>query len=156
ILLLSSVRVKEKSAGFIVFLREDGNLKYLLLKIGGRLDFPKGNVEENEDELSAALRELKEESGVEKIRVLPGFRKVINYYYRRSDGALVSKTLILFLGEAMNKNVSVSWEHEGFEWLSLSEALDRIKYAGYKDVLKEAEEFINRRIKSSLEKWFSS
>ncbi|MBO3839609.1 MAG: NUDIX domain-containing protein [Thermoproteota archaeon] len=153
---MSSIRVKEKSAGFIVFTREDDCLKYLFLKIGGRLDFPKGNIEENEDELSAALRELKEESGIEKIRVLPGFRKVLNYYYKRSDGALVSKTLILFLGEALDKNVSLSWEHESFEWLSLSEALSRIKYAGYKEILKEAEEFVNKQIGSSLGKWFSS
>jgi len=148
--------VKEKSAGFIVFTRENDCLKYLFLKVGGRLDFPKGNIEENEDELSAALRELKEESGIEKIRILPGFRKVLNYYYKRSDGALVSKTLILFLGEALDKNVSVSWEHESFEWLSLSEALSRIKYAGYKEILKEAEEFVNKQIGSSLGKWFSN
>ncbi|MEM2737324.1 MAG: NUDIX domain-containing protein [Thermoproteota archaeon] len=153
---MSSIRVKEKSAGFIVFTRENDCLKYLFLKVGGRLDFPKGNIEENEDELSAALRELKEESGIEKIRILPGFRKVLNYYYKRSDGALVSKTLILFLGEALDKNVSVSWEHESFEWLSLSEALSRIKYAGYKEILKEAEEFVNKQIGSSLGKWFSS
>ncbi|MBO3769155.1 MAG: NUDIX domain-containing protein [Candidatus Brockarchaeota archaeon] len=153
---MSSIRVKEKSAGFIVFTRENDCLKYLFLKVGGRLDFPKGNIEENEDELSAALRELKEESGIEKIRILPGFRKVLNYYYKRSDGALVSKTLILFLGEALDKNVSVSWEHESFEWLSLSEALSRIKYAGYKEILKEAEEFVNKQIGSSLGKWFSN
>lgn len=154
--MLTNVKVKEKSAGFIVFTRENNNLKYLFLKVGGRLDFPKGNIEEDEDELSAALRELKEESGIDKIRVLPGFRKVLNYYYKRSDGALVIKTLILFLGEALDKNVSLSWEHEGFEWLSLSEALDRIKYASYRGVLKEAEEFINRQIRSSLGRWFSN
>lgn len=153
---MTNVKVKEKSAGFIVFTRENNNLKYLFLKVGGRLDFPKGNIEEDEDELSAALRELKEESGIDKIRVLPGFRKVLNYYYKRSDGALVIKTLILFLGEALDKNVSLSWEHEGFEWLSLSEALDRIKYASYRGVLKEAEEFINRQIRSSLGRWFSN
>lgn len=154
--MLTKVKVKEKSAGFIVFTRENNNLKYLFLKVGGRLDFPKGNIEEDEDELSAALRELKEESGIEKIRVLPGFRKVLNYYYKRNDGTLVSKTLILFLGEALDENVSISWEHEGFEWLNLSEALSMIKHAGYKEILKEAEEFINRQIKSSLGRWFSS
>lgn len=151
---MSRVRAREKSAGFIVFTREDDTLKYLFLKIGGRLDFPKGNIEENEDELSAALRELKEESGLEKVRILPGFRKVLNYYYKRGDGTLVSKMLILFLGEALEKNVSVSWEHEGFEWLSLSEALSRIKYAGYRGVLEEAEKFIIERMRGSLGKWF--
>jgi len=62
--MLSGSRVREKSAGFIVFKKDDGLFKYLFLRVSGRLDFPKGNIEEDEDELSAALRELKEESRV--------------------------------------------------------------------------------------------
>ncbi|MGB9718095.1 MAG: bis(5'-nucleosyl)-tetraphosphatase [Thermoproteota archaeon] len=151
---MASTRVKEKSAGFIVFAKENGELKYLFLKVGERLDFPKGNIEENEDELSAALRELREESGIARIRVIPGFRKVLNYYYKRNDGTLVSKTLVLFLGEALEKNVSISWEHEGFEWLSLEDAVARIKYPRYKEVLKEVEEFILRKTGGSLGRWF--
>ncbi|MBO3832671.1 MAG: NUDIX domain-containing protein [Candidatus Brockarchaeota archaeon] len=146
--------MKEKSAGFIVFTKENSEVKYLFLKVRGRLDFPKGNIDEAEDELAAALRELREESGIDKIRVIPGFRKVLNYYYRRNDSTLVSKTLILFLGEALEKNVSISWEHEGFEWLSLDEAIMRIKYPRYKEVLKEAEEFRVRKTEGSLGKWF--
>lgn len=151
---MSTTRVKEKSAGFIVFTRDNDEVKYLFLKVGERLDFPKGNIEENEDELSAALRELKEESGIARIRVIPGFRKVLNYYYKRNEGTLVSKTLVLFLGEALDKNVSISWEHEGFEWLSLEEAAARIKYPRYKEVLKEVEEFISRKTVGSLGRWF--
>lgn len=143
----------EKSAGFIVFTKEDGEAKYLFLKVKGRLDFPKGNVEGDEDELSTALRELKEESGIEKIRVIPGFRRVLNYYYKRNDGTLVSKTLVLFLGEALRKDVSISQEHEDFEWLSFDEALTRIRYPQYKDVLREAEEFRMKSDEISLAKW---
>ncbi|MBO3797696.1 MAG: NUDIX domain-containing protein [Thermoproteota archaeon] len=153
---MSSPRMKEKSAGFIVFTRENSEVKYLFLKVGGRLDFPKGNIEEAEDELTAALRELKEESGIDKIRVIPGFRKVLNYYYRRDDGTLVSKTLVLFLGEALGKNVSVSWEHEGFEWLSLGEAIMRIKYPLYREVLKEAEQYRVRKMEGGLGRWFGN
>jgi len=150
---LSGPRIREKSAGFIVFMNENGEAKYLFLKVGGRLDFPKGNVEEDEDELSAALRELREESGIRKIRVISGFRRVLNYYYKRDDGTLVSKTLVLFLGEALEKDVSISWEHEDFEWISLREAITRIKYPRYKEVLKEAEESRVRETKGSLGKW---
>ncbi len=153
---MSSPRIKEKSAGFIVFTRENNEVKYLFLKVGGRLDFPKGNIEEDENELTAALRELKEESGLDKIRVIPGFRKVLNYYYRRDEGTLVSKTLVLFLGEAFGKNVSISWEHEGFEWLSLEEAIMRIKYPRYREVLKEAEQHRVRKTKSGLGRWFGN
>lgn len=144
-------RVKEKSAGFILFREEMGKAKYLFLKFGKRLDVPKGIIEENEDELSAALRELSEESGIDKVKVIPGFRKVLNYYYRKGDGTLVSKTLVLFLGEALEDRVSISWEHEGFEWLSFEEAIK--KSAHYRKVLEEAEEYRVKLTKSSLGKW---
>lgn|GEM_PF-706764 len=150
---MSNLRVTEKSAGFIVFTKENDEARYLFLKVGGKLDFPKGNIEEDEDELSAALRELKEESGIVKIKIIPHFRRVLNYYYRRGDGALVSKTLILFLGEALEKKVSTSWEHEGFEWLSFEEAVERIKYHGYRKILEEAEEYRAKTAQESLGRW---
>jgi DNA polymerase len=143
----------EKSAGFIVFTQEGGRVKYLFLKVGGRLDFPKGNIEKDEDELSAALRELKEEGGIAKVKIIPGFRRVLNYYYKRGDGALVSKTLILFLGEASGKEVSTSWEHEGFEWLSFEEAVKKIKYHSYRKALEEAEEHRVKMVQGSLGRW---
>lgn len=152
---MSSPKAIEKSAGFIVFKEEGGKAKYLFLKVGGRLDFPKGNIEKDEDELSAALRELKEESGMAKVRIIPGFRRVLNYYYRRKDGALVSKTLILFLGEALGKEVSTSWEHEGFEWLDFEDAVKRIKYHGYKKVLEEAEAHRVKTAQKSLGRWIN-
>lgn len=150
---MSNPRVTEKSAGFIVFTKEGGKVKYLFLKVGGRLDFPKGNIEEDEDEFSAALRELKEESGIASVKIVPGFKRVLNYYYRRGDGALVNKTLILFLGEALEKKVSTSWEHEGFEWLGLEEAVKRIKYHGYRKVLEEAEEYRVKMARGGLGRW---
>lgn len=143
----------EKSAGFIVFAEGNEEVKYLFLKVGGRLDFPKGNIEEDEDELSAALRELKEESGIAKVKIVPGFKRVLNYYYRRGDGTLVSKTLILFLGETLEKSVSTSWEHEGFEWLGLEEAVERIKYHGYRKVLEEAEKYRVKMVQGGLGRW---
>ncbi|MEM2089165.1 MAG: NUDIX domain-containing protein [Thermoproteota archaeon] len=152
---MSSPKTIERSAGFIVFKEEGGGVKYLFLRVSGRLDFPKGNIEKDEDELSAALRELKEESGIAKVRIIPGFRRVLNYYYRRGGGTLVSKTLILFLGEALGKEVSTSWEHEGFEWLSFEDAVKKIKYHGYRKILEEAEEHRVKMVQGSLGRWIN-
>ncbi|MGQ9479037.1 MAG: bis(5'-nucleosyl)-tetraphosphatase [Thermoproteota archaeon] len=151
---MSNHREKEKSAGFIIFRRDEDGIRYLFLKVDDRLDFPKGLMEEGEDELSAALRELREESGISRVRVIPGFRKVLNYYYRRSGGVLVSKKLVVFLGEALESKVSVSWEHTGFEWLSLEDALRRIKYPSYREALREADDYMSR-LMSGLGKWIS-
>jgi len=69
---------KERSAGFVVFTeREDGKRLYLLLHYpSGHWDFPKGHVEEGESEIRAALRELREETGLTDVEVVFGFRDV--------------------------------------------------------------------------------
>ncbi len=69
---------RELSAGAIVFRREK-EIKYLLLykeasnNYKESWDFPKGNVEKDEDEIETAKREVKEEAGIEDINLIKGF-----------------------------------------------------------------------------------
>lgn len=55
----------EFSAGGIVFRKNDGNLEILLIRVKNRWSFPKGNIEKGEPKDQAALREVKEETGVD-------------------------------------------------------------------------------------------
>jgi 8-oxo-dGTP pyrophosphatase MutT (NUDIX family) len=66
----------ERSAGVIVFREGRAGREYLLLRSasGGHWGFPKGRVEPHEDEISAALRELQEETGL-SVEILPAFAK---------------------------------------------------------------------------------
>ena len=55
----------EYSAGAVVFKRERGKLKYLLIKsFTGVFGFPKGHIEAGETEQEAAVREVFEETGI--------------------------------------------------------------------------------------------
>src|SRR3989338_4000040 len=78
---------KEKSCGAIVFKRQkDGSVKYLLLHYeAGHWDFPKGNHEKNEKEEMTAAREIKEETGIEDIEFVDGFREEIKYFYKKGE-----------------------------------------------------------------------
>ena len=74
--------ITESSAGFILISDnfDNSDPSVLLLHYNsGHWDFPKGNIENNETEIQAATRELKEETGIESFTLLPGFRHVLNY-----------------------------------------------------------------------------
>ncbi len=56
----------EFSAGGVVYRKgEDEDLEILLIRVRNRWSFPKGNIERGEPRDKAALREVKEETGVD-------------------------------------------------------------------------------------------
>lgn len=145
----------EKSAGAIIFYREkDGTLKYLLLnKEADAWHFPKGLIEKGETETAAARREIKEEAGLNKIKIIPDFKTWEKFFFKvkypyqlergLKKGQTVMKVVIYFLFQALTKDVKVSFEHQGFEWLSFDEAFERLKkYKNSQEILKKAHEFL--------------
>ena len=59
---------RETSAGAVLF-RRDGNTPLFLLLhyTAGHWDFPKGNVEEGEEDRATVTREIKEETGIASV-----------------------------------------------------------------------------------------
>ena len=131
----------EKSAGAVVFRDTAGGRRYLLLQNAGRWDFPKGGVEKGESELQTVVREVSEETGVKDLEMVHGFRKVIEYFYRR-EGKNIHKQVVYLLGRTKEERVRISFEHQGFGWFSYEEAVDRASYDNSKMTLREAEEYI--------------
>ncbi|MCQ5362959.1 MAG: NUDIX domain-containing protein [Candidatus Methanomethylicia archaeon] len=130
----------EKSAGFLVFFR-DGKIRYLFLKKKGKYDIPKGLQQPGEDELTTALRELGEETGLIKIKVIPFFKKTIEYFYRWK-GMTIKKKVVYFLGETESDQVKISAEHDGYVWMTKEEILSKIAYRNLKELVEEADRFI--------------
>lgn len=136
--------LEETSAGAIVIHRSDGTVKYLILHYpAGHWDFPKGNVEKGESDLDAAIREISEETGLTDLKIINGFKKRIQYYYKRGD-QLVKKTVTFYLAESKTKDVKLSYEHQGYIWLPIDEALAKVTYQNARNVLKEAHQFLTQ------------
>lgn len=114
---------------------------YLLLQNGGRWDFPKGGVEKGESELQTVVREVEEETGLKDLKIIPGFRKVIEYFYRR-ERKNVHKQVVYLLAKTQDDKVKISFEHQGFGWFPFREALERASYNNSKVTLAEAEKFV--------------
>ncbi|RLG58590.1 MAG: diadenosine tetraphosphate hydrolase [Candidatus Hydrothermarchaeota archaeon] len=131
----------EKSAGVIIF-RSDEEIKYLLLKYGyGHWDFVKGNIEKGENEIETIIRETKEETGIEDLKFLKGFKEKISYFYRKGKD-LVYKEVVFYLAETKEKKVRLSYEHEDYCWLPFEKALEKITFNNSKKLLKKANSYL--------------
>ena len=129
-----------RSAGFVIFRRSaDNGLEYLLLDYGRHWDFTKGHVEKGEDDLAAAIRELKEETSLQNPTPTPGFHHEINYYFRDRRHQLVHKTVIFFLAEVGHGQVRLSDEHVGSAYLPFDAAMKRLTYASSREILRLAQ-----------------
>ena len=136
-----------KSCGVIVFRREP-EPSFLLLRHPDRYDLPKGHVKEGESELACAMREMTEETGLpaEAVRIEEGFRFTTTYHprYRRHGGAVVEKTVVIFLGWLGEPRPIAVSEHGGFEWMRWQPP-HRIEPKTVDQVLAQVEEFFRSR-----------
>jgi bis(5'-nucleosidyl)-tetraphosphatase len=137
----SKKRLEERSAGAVVFRRTPGGAKYLLLRYpAGHWDLPKGNIEKGEEPIQTMVREVKEETGIVDLRVIPGYERKIEYFYRR-DGKKVHKTVVFFLAETMVEKVTISFEHQDYGWFDYSEAIKTVTYPNARRLIREGEAF---------------
>lgn len=130
---------RERSAGIVLYRdTPGGNRLFLLLDYGRHWDYPKGHVERGEDDITAALRELEEETGIREARLVHGFSHEIVYCFRTPGGKIVRKSVVFFLASTATTQVQLSEEHVGFDWLNAEDAEARLKYPTAKRVLRAA------------------
>lgn len=137
-------RVKERSAGAVVFTPTATGPEYLLLRYGGgNWGFPKGHVEAGETDIQAAQREVAEETGIpiERQLLIAGFEDDTDYRFRRGH-VLVEKDVRFYLIESTTREVKISHEHSGYAWLPYDAALARVSFEGPRRILQGAHSFI--------------
>ncbi len=122
---------REFSAGIIIFRRTKEGPKFLLLYHGGPYwNFPKGKLE-GETNFKAALREVKEETGIKQDEL--GFKswfKVEDRFTYTRDKERIFKVVTYYLAETKQKEVKVKIvpdthegeQHEGYGWFLYRDA----------------------------------
>lgn len=129
---------KEKSCGNIVFKKENGVLKVLLIHHNlGHYGMPKGHVELGETEEETALREVFEETGISSY-IIDGFREMITYSPKEN----VIKDVIYFVGETNDFETTpqISEVSEAF-FTETSKAVELVTHEEEKKILERAIEF---------------
>ncbi len=143
----------EKSAGVIIFRREKDGIYYLLLHYpsGARAkkdywDFPKGHIEEGEQEIETAEREAEEETGIKDLKFISGFREQMSYFFK-FKGETVFKTVVFYLAETKTDAATISFEHVGHKWLLFEAAQECLTFKNAKEMLAKAHQFLNGKQK---------
>ena len=128
----------ERSAGVVLFRETPAGRLFLLLDYGRHWEYPKGHLEHGEDDLTAARRELHEETGICNAQFLPDFSHEITYLLRHPKRGKIRKTVHFFLASTNCDTVMLSHEHVGCAWLSGEAALSRVTYPTAREVLLAA------------------
>lgn len=144
----------QKSCGIVpVHVTDAGALRFLLLHSGlvrnprATWEFPKGAVEAGETEIQTALRECSEETGLTQVRLVPGYRALDSYVFRR-DGNKIRKRVVYFLAlvldpsglkpEPDGREHTLDEDGRWFRWLDFHDAGQTLYHMGQRSVLASA------------------
>ncbi|HEY3264291.1 MAG TPA: NUDIX hydrolase [Actinomycetota bacterium] len=132
---------REVSAGGVVYRRAENDIAIALASRRTRRGqlawgLPKGGIEPDEDERGAAVREVREETGLEaEIEADLG---QIRYFYVW-EGVRVRKAVHFFLMRATGGDVTLhDHEMEEVRWFPLAAALRKAAYKGEREILERA------------------
>lgn len=130
---------RETSTGALVYKKENGEIKYLLIMLlRGNWGFPKGHVEGKETEKETALREIKEETGLDVV-FYKDFKEKVQYF----PAPFIFKSVVYFLAKATNNKVEIQDDEVlEYKWVNFEEASKLIMYKVQKNILKKANDIL--------------
>ena len=122
---------KEKSCGCIII--KNGKVLLVYEKNRNFWGFPKGHVEKGETEIETALREVKEEVGLD-VDIDVEKRYTLNYIIRNE----IDKTTVLYIAKPKNEKLVVQEnEIENVKWCDFKEALNTLTFDNWKELFRE-------------------
>lgn len=131
----------ERSCGAVVISGEEKK-KVLLIKNkrSAHWGFPKGHIEKGETQEETAIRETKEETGLD-IEIIDGFSCKSEYTIQ----GRVEKAVIIFLAKAQTTDVTVQEEEiDEYIWADFDSALKMLRFDNDKSILTKAIAFLDR------------
>ena len=128
---------KEKSCGCIII--KDKKVLLVYEKNRNFWGFPKGHMEDGETEIETALREVKEEVGLD-VEIDKKRRYTLNYVINNE----IDKTTVLYIAKAKKEKIIMQEsEIENTKWCSFEEALNMLTFDDWKEMFKKVIDDIN-------------
>lgn len=133
--------VREISSGGVIFRRRGGNVEVALIRVRDRWGLPKGKVEEGEGLEDTALREVREETGLEG-KIVAKLGDITYWYSNKTRGGepvRIFKRVYFYLLRFLAGDVS-RHDHEVEEvgWFPIEEAEGQISYRTERDIINKA------------------
>ena len=140
---------RETSAGGVVYRQQAGAPLFLVIRDSySNWGFPKGHLETGERAEDAALREVREETGLGGLE-LRGAIETIDWYFR-FRGRLIHKVCHFYLMETHESETAPQMA-EGItacKWVPYDEAVSLVSYANARQVLSRARAMIGEGVAS--------
>lgn len=128
---------KEKSCGCIIL--KDDKILLVYEKNANYWGFPKGHIEEGETEIQTALREIKEEVGLD-VKIDETKRYTLNYIIDDE----IDKTSVFYIARPINTNIKKQEsEIESVKWCNYHKAIEILTFENSKELLKKVMKDLN-------------
>ena len=140
--------VRETSAGGVIYRNQQGQVETALIHVGKRWGLLKGHVEPGERIEQTAVREVREETGLNgKVDEKLG---AIFYTYRsktkKGEPIRISKRVYFFLLEYLAGDVhSHDYEVDEARWFPIGDAIKNLSFVTEKRMVRKALSILNRR-----------
>lgn len=136
----------EKKAGAVVYARNEGKIYFAFVHdIFGYWTLSKGGIEADEGEEEGAIREIKEEMGLDiEIRELLGRNE---YIANHPEKGKIRKQVVFFLGESKYENITLEKGTGGLDdakWFTLEEIPSLKMYDNMIPLLTKAVEILTK------------
>jgi 8-oxo-dGTP pyrophosphatase MutT (NUDIX family) len=140
---------EQVSAGGVVFRRDNERVDVVIVAVGGnnRWQLPKGLVEKDEDPKLAAVREAREEGGIDS-EVVEHIETVEYWYAGLDKGERVRfhKRVYFYLLRYLSGDTSNhDWEVNEARWVPIDDAASQLAFDNERRVVEQAKRLIGDR-----------
>ena len=132
-----------KSCGAVIFTRRDSEILYVVIRqINGDHGFPKGHIEPGEDEHATALREIREEVGL-NVEIMEGFRQETSYPFPQRPDVIKQSVYYLAAYSAQEICCQPGEVAEAY-LLPYEQARELLTFSETKRILTEAHHYLTK------------
>ena len=138
---------KQTSSGGVIFRNSRKGIEVALIAVKNKTVWclPKGAIDKNEDFQTAAVREVREETGLLG-EIIDEIGKISYWYFSKDENVKFNKTVYFYLMEYKSGSTDAhDREVDEAQWFLIDEAINQLTYKGEKEISRKVKEMIEKK-----------